>query len=779
MALIDKLDRVPLYAFVILLLIFIAFLQYNPFNLTTNSFNKAPISITYLENICMDKASSGLLYSSLEMFCHNGPLYYLMFGMIKTISPEYFEFLIFLATSLFYILTFVIFHKMLEKEVGSHFFAGFILFILLIPAYSAFRFDLSDLTGFFLFFLGFYILFYTDLKLKEFFVGFLFAFSFLSKQTYAFPIIIAFFLHAAMNLRIISFENRKLAFSKNNIHKAILFVAPISVSIAVFYKFFPLYLVYTYFLSTPSSSGTLSMLYSAVFNIFLLDSAMTSIVLILIFVLSLYFIFKKRDVITLFAFFSILSTLYLFVLSSTVYEYKRLIFIVPFFIIMCCAMAKNPKYMAIGKYVLVLIILMLILPFIKVVYLTFQVSALEQEVGYVWSFLPEQTAMLTDKNRPALYGNIKEINATILQRGMFFTEDIVVSNMLEQRGLIDRQAWINAQVNKRMKFLLKYAEGILSKKYSSFVYLPAGEGQDMDILLAVISKTSKENNIPFRSMFPFYCSVAVPTIEDRCQTCDHTVLAYFQNPDDCKTMKNAVEKYFKGHLANLCNKDKITWRFVADAIINKGGTVTEACLTGGNLLEGYNRRFYLNKADFIVFSILALLVGIYIFKKENKASLCLQLKEAFIENKKFIFVLCLLAFIMITAYLIFLNSPAGSEPNAMFVANNTNAVKECIIITGTKNITIGRTCRDKEECMEKIKQTLSMGKTFSLTDVECQQTYFKTIEDLIECRTDQDCSTSLKEYFPSTLMKLEEITRCGEFGLCQMTVYSLAAAKHL
>ncbi|MBS3095297.1 hypothetical protein J4231_01330 [Candidatus Woesearchaeota archaeon] len=157
----------------------------------------------------------------------------------------------------------------------------------------------------------------------------------------------------------------------------------------------------------------------------------------------------------------------------------------------------------------------------------------------------------------------------------------------------------------------------------------------------------------------------------------------------------------------------------------------------------------------------------------------MQLKEAFIENKKFIFVLCLLAFIMITAYLIFLNSPAGSEPNAMFVANNTNAVKECIIITGTKNITIGRTCRDKEECMEKIKQTLSMGKTFSLTDVECQQTYFKTIEDLIECRTDQDCSTSLKEYFPSTLMKLEEITRCGEFGLCQMTVYSLAAAKHL
>src|SRR3989344_85423 len=226
MAFTDKIGKTYVYLAIAFLLIFLVFLQYNPFNFSTDSIAKKPFTVNNLKTICMDKANAGTLYKYSEPSCHNGPLYYAVIGKIKAIFPDSFEFIIFLISSILYISIFIFLYKILKKEVGGFFFFSLFLYILLIPAYNMFRFDLSDLLAFFLFFAGFYMLFYMDSKQKNFIAGIFFANSFLTKQTYIFPVLLAFFLYLALDAKIIAFENKKLAFNKNNAYKAAALLAP-------------------------------------------------------------------------------------------------------------------------------------------------------------------------------------------------------------------------------------------------------------------------------------------------------------------------------------------------------------------------------------------------------------------------------------------------------------------------------------------------------------------------------------------------------------------------
>src|SRR3989344_9672437 len=216
MAFTDKIGKTYVYLAIAFLLIFLVFLQYNPFNFSTDSIAKKPFAVNYLESMCMDKANAGSLYKYSETSCHNGPLYYALIGKIKAIFPDSFGFMIFLISSLLYISIFVFLYKILKREVGGFFFFSLFLYMLLIPAYNMFRFDLSDLLAFFWFFAGFYSLFYTDSKQKNFIAGILFANSFLTKQTYIFPVLLAFLLHIFFNAKIISFESKKIALDRKS-----------------------------------------------------------------------------------------------------------------------------------------------------------------------------------------------------------------------------------------------------------------------------------------------------------------------------------------------------------------------------------------------------------------------------------------------------------------------------------------------------------------------------------------------------------------------------------
>src|SRR3989344_4946316 len=601
MAFTDKIGKTYVYLAIAFLLIFLVFLQYNPFNFSTDSIAKKPFTVNNLKTICMDKANAGTLYKYSETSCHNGPLYYAVIGKIKAIFPDSFEFIIFLISSLLYISIFVFLYKILKREVGGFFFFSLFLYILLVPAYNMFRFDLSDLLAFFLFFAGFYLLFYTYSKQKDFIAGLLLANSFLAKQTYIFPIL------------IISFENKKLTFNKNNIYKALLFLMPLIILIGMSHIYFPLFLAYTFYLGAlPYFS--LADVVPAVLNIFKLES-MTLLLLMSMFLTSMYFIFKKRSIISLFTFFSLITAFYLFMFDSPVYEYKRLIFIVPFFIILCCTAANEFKPHTAGRYLLALMILILMFPLLKVMYLNLQMSSLEQEEGYVWSSFPEQSSILADKDRLKLYVN-KESTITLIPRGRFYGEEAFVSRISEDLDLIDRQQWEVNEYDKMMEFFQDYVKDISNKSYSSVALLPMGEGYDLTNLILFMKQISEEKNHSFQKIFPFSCKVFIPSIEDRCRACGYKVEAYFLEIDDCISMKNAVENYYKERLGNICMRDKITWGFITNATIYNGGNVTETCgLDEGNLMERYENRFYLNKTDFLILFIMALIMAVYFFKK--------------------------------------------------------------------------------------------------------------------------------------------------------------------
>jgi len=342
---------------------------------------------------------------------------------------------------------------------------------------------------------------------------------------------------------------------------------------------------------------------------------MTLLLLMSMFLTSMYFIFKKRSIISLFTFFSLITAFYLFMFDSPVYEYKRLIFIVPFFIILCCTAANEFKPHTAGRYLLALMILILMFPLLKVMYLNLQMSSLEQEVGYVWSSFPEQSSILADKDRLKLYVN-KESTITLIPRGRFYGEEAFVSRISEDLDLIDRQQWEVNEYDKMMEFFQDYVKDISNKSYSSVALLPMGEGYDLTNLILFMKQISEENNLSFQKIFPFSCKVFIPSIEDRCRACGYKVEAYFLEIDDCISMKNAVENYYKERLGNICMRDKITWGFITNATIYNGGNVTETCgLDEGNLMERYENRFYLNKTDFLILFIMALIMAVYFFKK--------------------------------------------------------------------------------------------------------------------------------------------------------------------
>src|SRR3989344_8952312 len=613
MAFTDKIGKTYVYLAIAFLLIFLVFLQYNPFNFSTDSIAKKPFAVNYLESMCMDKANAGSLYKYSETSCHNGPLYDALIGKIKAIFPDSFGFMIFLISSLLYISIFVFLYKILKREVGGFFFFSLFLYILLVPAYNMFRFDLSDLLAFFWFFAGFYLLFYTYSKQKDFIAGLLFANSFLTKQTYIFPIFLVFLLYFVLDAKIIAFENKKLAFNKNNAYKLLLFLAPLVLLIILSNIAFPLFLTYTFYLGALPDLSPADVV-PAMLNILKLES-MTLLLLMSMFLTSMYFIFKKRSIISLFTFFSLITAFYLFMLDSSVYEYKRLIFIVPFFIILCCTMAKDFRPHITSMYVLAFVVLILMFPLLKVMYLNFQMSSLEQEVGYVWSLFPEQSLILADKDRLRLYAD-KESIITLIPRGRFYGEEAFVSKISEDLNLMDRQQWEVNEYDKIIEFFQDYIKDISNKSYSSVALLPMGEGYDLATLILFMKHISKENNLSFQKIFPFSCKVFIPSIEDRCRACGYKVEVYFLEMDDCTSMKNAVEDYYKERLGNICMRDKVTWGFITNATIYNDGNVTETCgLDGGNLMERYENKFYLNKTDFVMLLALAIIMAFYFRKK--------------------------------------------------------------------------------------------------------------------------------------------------------------------
>ncbi len=785
-----KLDRIPLYVFIFIFFIFFIFFQdFYHFN----QHNKElifGISDTSIIN-CINRVEEGLLYNSAEISCHNGPLYYYILYFLKNLPFENFFFIVFLFSIILSSLSFVILYKIIKKEVGGYYFLAFILVLLL-----GIEGDYSVLWALFLFFLGFYLLFYTNIRFKEIISGSLFAISFFTKQTYVIPITLAILFYS---FKILEIDIKNLKSIKiNKSYKIIYLISPLLVMAFIFQLLFPYFLIYTFSfifytfsIGTPNLSPEISTTLSeSIVNMF----GNAPIILFLIFatILSLYLIIKKRDFIGYFTLFSVLASFFHFFIGDNSLEYKRLIFIVPFFIIIFIKLVKISENNKIGRLLLIFVFLSISYPALNTAYLTYSMNNLNEEVGYIWHYFPQQQGqILADKDRLQFYDYDNNYSIATIPRELFEDYDPVIIKISEKLGLIDKNKWEEEELIKKISVYSRTMEDISQKKYSAISFVSHGAGLNIQKIIASMGIFAAERNIDFNQLFPMQCYVYIPTIEEGCIDCDFKVRIYFLDPSHCNQMKDIMVKYYKEHSSSICKKDKQAWNFVLATFAHNGLEFNEKCESGGNLLQLYSDRTKFTKKDsLILLSIFLFILFIYSSKKGNRKLFYQQLKENYRNNKKFLLIIALLILLIGTLYgiskiFIVCGEPYIKSENKCCLDDNKDNIcdektqeklKECLVYTGGQKKAISRTCNSNEEC---VKKAIEMGFSDSFLNqdlVECVDTELYTLDQLITCSTDRDCFEIIANQHSDILLH-EEAIKCGKQNFCQATAYIFFGLK--
>ena len=790
------LDKVPvLIIFVFLALILLLMFQHGPY-----VFGQDSIPIESQELKCIGKLSNGVLYQ-FDLECHQGPVFYMtLYGLQKYFPHTFYFSVVFFSLFLFTIL-FLFLYKILKKEVEGYYFLAFVMYIAFIFLYSFSDFDLSDLFALFWFFIGFYLLFYSNLKFKRTLSGSLFAFSFLTKQTYIIPIGIVLLFYFIKTLRL-KIKDKKFHYNIEGVYNIGTVLVFFGFLLTLFHLIFPNFLSYSFNLGNPtlqlegiSRNATLFfdglfIAFSKIFNVLKFQKQLVLLLSIAVFILSFYYVTKKRDLIGPFTLTSILLafTINSFILGDNVVEYKRILFIIPLFIILYIKLMKESENNLIGRLLLILILLILIYPAFKVVYLNHQMSELEEEVGYVLHDLPQQHTILSDRDRLRFYDYKLDYTMELINRDTF-TYDLYAAHALEKAGLINASAWKTEELKKESYLLFGITKNISERRYDAIMYLPQGDGYEIKKLIAYINRLSQENNIPFKQLFSMECQVYIPTLEERCVNCDHKIIMYFLNASHCEDMKDTMVNYYKAHLDNICKKDKYAGDYILSALTYNGITFEECNGPKGNLLEHYSNKYKITKSDFIfLFIVFILVITFYLLKKEKRNSFYLQLKENYKNNKRFLFAVFIFILIISTLYAfskIFIicekpyikNLERGEccldLDNDYACDGQKGSLNECLIKAGDKYITLGRVCDYTEDCIIKAKQ-MGIPEVYLNSDlIECRPTYFKTMTELIQCNTKQDCLNII-----TNQTDLGEVIDCGNNGFCQMTIYSMLSLKN-
>lgn len=792
-----KLNKVHLYVFTLLYFtFFIFFKDFYRYN-TQSKELIFTISDTSIIN-CISRVSDGLLYNSAEISCHNGPFYYYTLYFLKSLPFQDFFFIVFLFSLILSILSLVILYKIIEKEVGGYYFLAFILALLL-----GIEGDYSVLWALFWFFIGFYLLFYTNICYKEAISGLLFAISFLTKQTYIIPITLTILFYS---IKILEVDIKKLKLIKiHKSYKIFQLIIPFIAVIFISQLLFPYFLIYTFsfiyftfFIGTPNFLGTPhtflelgKALNESIFNLFRISNPLLIIFLISAIILSLYLILKKRDFIGYFTFFSVLASFFHFFFGDNSLEYKRIIFIVPFFIIVFVKLVKLSKGNKVGRLLLIFVFLFISYPALKIAYLTYSMNNLNEEVGYIWHYFPQQQGqILADKDRLQFYDYKNKYTITTIQREFFEDYDPVIIRISKKLGLIDINRFEKEELKKKGTIYSQAAYNISQRKYSAIISLLQERGNVQEII-ALMGRAAVEKNTSFNQLFPMECYVYIPTIEEGCADCAHKVRTYFLDKAHCEQMKDAMVKYYKEHSSSICKKDEQAWNFVSATFAYNSIDFNEECESGGNLLQLYSNRNKFTKNDLIILlSIFLFVLLFYFLKKENRKVFHGHLKEGYRDNKKFLLVFILLILLIATLYGIskvfivcggnYIKSGGECclDDNKDFICDEEprDELKECIVFVNSQEGTISRTCNSTEECILKAKEMGFPDSYLNQDTVECRDTQLYTLDQLITCTTDKDCFETVDKLYPDILLH-EEAIKCGKHNFCQTTEYLFIGLK--
>ena len=356
---------------------------------------------------------------------------------------------------------------------------------------------------------------------------------------------------------------------------------PMMATLVVLYAFFPNFLVYSLFSHSAVSSLPYAVLLNDLVKIFTF-STVAQLTLGGGIFLSAYALYRFRSAYASTALAGILLT---FLLTAKVIGGSgvRMNYFLPSFLFLILAFLQVWKGIKARRWRLLfgLLLLVYLVPQYYGIYIEEQTSDLQELVGGGLELIPLEHGRILqewEKSPLSKYKFSDRFSYDELDYIGYYDDNHGPG--LEALGMVNLSAWQRGELYQALPPLV---ENIRNGAYDAIILGTSPEkGQ---IYKAV--RLADDG----RPTFPYTCSVLVPTVEDRCQTCERVLVVLMKDKTLCTTFKNRLEDYYRQHFQTICDTDQEAANlFISRVLQHQGLSFNLTCSSGADLLVRYPRR---------------------------------------------------------------------------------------------------------------------------------------------------------------------------------------------
>jgi len=593
-------------------------------------------SSTYRQewDICLDLIKEGTLYGG-QPHCATGPVLFFTGFIFKFIFGNYFQialkiFLIALTIVLLYLM-----YKIIKKETETNdiLFILFLSVLWLYPEIGGSNME-KVLAMLFLFF-GFYLLYYSKIKLNWLYTGLLLSLAFFSsiQVIILIAIMLGYYPFKSKAISINLKDKKSISFRPK---KFVILLKIIGVMLLVF---FLLRYIYPNILSYIIFAHSIDPLYGFFESAkHMLPSAFIDSNLFIIYVIlgvSAYLFIKNKNVIF------IIGSISLFAIFFAIHKgsggfliSKYTLPSVPFIILTLSLLKRKIRkgYYSEILFYIVLIFLVIFPGFYagSLSNFIYNKSALtlrdfQQEVSYAINFIPKQEGMVLSDDISLLskYGYEFEPGEVVVAGNVIeqHTIDAWSGPRLERLGITNLRDWDPAQsTQEETKQVQEQQINAIKKdieagEYSLMLYGPRGQG-------TIVAQAISRLNESVRSQ---YCSIVLPNLEHLPLTGIHVVTAYMRDASHCQETVLGMTDYYSKVFDHVCEKSSFAANNVVKYTLSLYGIdIGKNCDNGGNFINDFNHHPLFPQHIILILTsvILILIISIPRVKKgswtENK-----------------------------------------------------------------------------------------------------------------------------------------------------------------
>ncbi len=729
---------------------------------------------------CLDDLKSGVLYKYNDggyIDCNSSPLVFYILYPFKLIAKDVRN-LFLLYTSIFSLLlttlSLFLIYKISLKEIKKYriYFIPilFLLYLMMVNTPSlgqSYLFNMFEhKISIFLIINAFYFLFYTNVKYKEIISSTFLTTSFFIKLTNA-PIIAIILIYHFINLYKKD-KNIKFLISKSY-NFLIPFVIITTIQLILnssFVKIIPILF----------SMGNDKMLQTFIAHKWILTKFSWGILFLsLIFIVSLFYFIKDRNIFSAISFFGLIIILFNILLKNPepadfYFMYRYLYPIFPFFFLLITKKLSEEDNLF-KKIILIITISLFLIPTLNVFYLTHFITKLDHQLTYPITFIPKQEGyVLSDENRFDWYGNKLVSDQkfdTLFRIGIY---DGVALDTTEKFNLVNKTNYLKKE-NEKLDY---YKQRLLNGNYSLVSVGPIDGISSVDEVMNSIDvntlNTTESKNFN-------YLGITIPSLE-REKT---RFLVYFKDVNQYNYFRNRMLEYYNIEFDSICKKSRLIGLNLAGYIRDSSLPFYKICNVDSkkDIYISYMFNSFISQTirnDYAAFTILEIFVykriegGVIIgkFKVSPNFKLILSILiilsiifgvylslNDYLNSQNHYIILFILLGLLIILLISFVNIKERCSIPYVTMGNQTQLnccldqdengvcdefddpfVKECLVNIKNNIIPLGRECSNITSC-ERIVKDLNLS--INKKDINCKDSLYNFVDMIGVCRENRDC----------------------------------------